>query len=56
MIEKDNRKDKNSVKSSNRPKKTIIKPHITHIQLNKLRYQYTDIKKKVFLIDINGQM
>ena len=49
MIEEDDREDENSVYSSNRSEKTVIKPRTACIWLNKLGYQYTDIKKRVFL-------
>ena len=45
MIEEDDGEDENSADSSNRSEKTMIKPRIACIWLNKLRYQYTDIKK-----------
>lgn len=49
MIEEDVGKSENSVDSSNRFEKTMIKPYTACIWLNKLEYQYTDIKKGVFL-------
>ena len=48
MIEEDDREDENSVDFNNRSEKTVIKPCTAHIWLNKLGYQYTDIKKRVF--------
>lgn len=45
MIEKDDKEDKNSVESSNRSEKTVIKLRTACIWLNKRAYQYTDIKK-----------
>lgn len=38
MIEKNNRKNKNSVTSNKISEKTMIKPYISHICLNKLGY------------------
>ena len=48
MIEEDDGKDENSVKSNNRSETTVIKLRTACIWLNKLGYQYTDIKKRVF--------
>lgn len=48
MIEENNRKNENPVKFSNRSEKTMIKLRTAHIGLNKLEYQYIDIKKRVF--------
>lgn len=48
IIEEDDGEDENLVDSSNRSEKTVIKPCTTHIYLNKLGYQYIDIKKGVF--------
>ena len=49
MIEEDDRENESSVEYDNRSEKTVIKPRTAHIWLNKLGYQYTDIKKEVFL-------
>lgn len=49
IIEEDDGEDENSAESSNRSEKTVIKPRTPPIWLNKLGYQYTDIKKGVFL-------
>ena len=49
MIKEDDGENKNSVESGNRFEKTVIKPRTACIWLNKLGYQYTDIKKGVFL-------
>ena len=49
MIEEDDGEDENSVESSNRSEMTVIKPRTARIWLNKLGYQYTYIKKGVFL-------
>ena len=43
------RENENSIEFSNRSKKTIIKPCTARTWLNKLGYQYTDIKKGFFL-------
>ena len=48
MIEEDNSEDKNSVESSNKSEKTVIKSRTICIWLNKLGYQYINIKKEVF--------
>lgn len=48
MIEEDDQENENSVGSSNRSEKTMIKPCTTRIWLNKLGYQNTDIKKCIF--------
>ena len=49
MIEEDDGENENSVESGNRSEKTVNKPRIARIWLNKLGYQYTNIKKWVFL-------
>ena len=49
MMENNKRENENSVESSNRSKKNVIRPYITCTWLNKLGYQYTDIKKGYFL-------
>ena len=49
MIEENDGENENSVESNNRSEKTVIKPRTAYIWLNKLGYQYTDIKKGVFL-------
>ena len=51
MIEEDDGENENSVESSNRSEKTVIKPRTARIWLNKLGYQYTNDhdKKRVFL-------
>lgn len=49
MIEEKYGKNENSMESSNRSKKTVIKFGTACIWLNKLEYQYTDIKKGFFL-------
>lgn len=48
MIKEDDEENENSVESGNRSEKTVIKPRTTRIWLNKLGYQYIDIKKGVF--------
>ena len=49
MIEKNDRENENLVESANRFEKTVIKPRTARIWLNRLGYQITDIKKRVFL-------
>ena len=49
MIKEDDGESENSVESDNKSEKTMIKPRTARIWLNKLGYQYTDIKKGVFL-------
>lgn len=49
MIDKDNRENENLAGSNDRSQKTVIKLRTACIWLNKLEYQYTDIKKCVFL-------
>ena len=49
MIEEDDWEDENLVDCRNRFKKTVMKPHTACIWLNKLGYQYIDIKMCVFL-------
>ena len=49
MIKEDDGENENSVESDNRSEKTVIKPCTARIWLNKLGYQYTNIKKGVFL-------
>ena len=49
MIENNNRENENLVESSNRSKKNVIRSYTTCTWLNKLGYQYTDIKKGYFL-------
>ena len=49
MIEEDDGENKNSVESGNISEKTMIKPCTARIWSNKREYQYTDIKKGVFL-------
>lgn len=46
MIEENNEKNENSVESNNKSEKTVIKPFIARIWLNKPEYQYIDIEKK----------
>lgn len=38
MIEKDNRENENSVESSNKSKKAMVRLHIAYISFNKLGY------------------
>ena len=47
MIEENDEESENSVGPSNRSEKTVIKPRTTCIWLNKVGYQYTNIKKSV---------
>ena len=56
MIEDDDGENENSVKSSNRSEKTVIKPCTACIWLNKLKYKYTDIKKRVFFTNLSNQI
>lgn len=49
MIEENNRENENLVKSNNKSEKIVIKLYTACMQLNKLEYQYTDIKKRVSL-------
>ena len=49
IIKEDDEENENSVESGNRSETTVIKPRTACIWLNKLGYQYTDIKKRVFL-------
>lgn len=48
MIDKDDGENENSIRSSNKLEKIVIKSRTTCIVWNKQGYHYTDIKKGVF--------